>query len=88
MQESAYSAIGTKFQSVTSLELYQLALERHYKPITAMINAWGGRGGGGEKKKKKVTGGGGGGDSRTNQLTELKIFFNKEMYSTQGAHIK
>ena len=88
LQESAYPSIGTKFKSVTSLELYQLALERHYKPITAMINAWGGGGGGGGgEKKKKVTGGGGGGDSRTNQLTELKIFFNKEMYSTQGAHI-
>ncbi len=50
-----------------------------------MINAWGG---GEEKKKKKGTGGGGSGDSRTNQLTELKIFFNKEIYNTEGTHIR
>ena len=75
MQESAYSAIGSKFKSVTSLELYQLPLERHYKPITAMINAWG------EVEK-------GGGDSHTNQLTELKIFHSKELYSPDGTQIK
>ncbi len=85
MQESAYSSIGTKFQSVTSLELFQPALERHYKPITAMINAWGGGGGGEKKKKKKGTSGG---DHFTNQLTELKIFFNKEIYRPDGLHIK
>ena len=42
-----------------------------------MINAWGGRG------EKGVNG-----DSRTNQLTELKIFFNKEIYNTEGTHIR
>ncbi|KAH9395165.1 hypothetical protein TYRP_020921 [Tyrophagus putrescentiae] len=84
LEESAYAAIGTKFQSVTSLELFQPALERHYRPITAMINAWGG--GGGEKKKKKK--GTGSGDISTNQLTELKIFFNKEIYRPDGLHIK
>ncbi|MGE9615853.1 MAG: F-box protein [Solitalea-like symbiont of Tyrophagus putrescentiae] len=94
LEESAYSAIGTKFQSVTSLELFQLPLERHYKPITAMINAWGGRGEEEEKKKgkkkKKVTAGGGDGQisATANQLTELKIFFSKEIYNLEGKHLK
>ncbi len=53
-------------------------MERHYKPITAMINAWGG-------EEKNCTGGG---DSATNQLTELKIFFSKEMYNLEGKDLK
>ena len=49
-----------------------------------MISAWGN--GGEEKKKKKK--GTGSGDNSTNQLTELKIFFNKEIYRPDGLHIK
>ena len=73
-------------------------MERHYKQITAMINAWGeGDGGGeeekkkkGQKKKKEVTAGGGDGQisATANQLTELKIFHSKEMYRPDGTQIK
>ena len=55
-------------------------MERHYKPITAMINAWGGSG-----KEKNGTGGG---DNATNQLIELKIFFSKEIYNLEGTKLK
>ena len=78
------------------MELYQPALERHYKPITATINAWGTGDASGEekkkekKKKKEVTAGGGDGQisATANQLTELKIFHNKEMYRPDGTQIK
>ena len=39
-----------------------------------MINAWG------EVEKGDV--------SRTNQLTELKIFFSKEIYNLEGTELK
>ena len=42
-----------------------------------MINAWGGKG------EKGVDGA-----SNTNQLTDLKIFFSKEVYSTDGVYLK
>ena len=87
-QKSAYAAIGTKFKSVTHLELFQPAMERHYKPITAMINAWGEGDGGEEEKKKKVTAGSEQISATANQLTELKIFHNKEMYRPDGTQIK
>lgn len=41
-QALAFVALGRKFQSVTHLELLQLALERHYKLVVEMIAAWGG----------------------------------------------
>ncbi len=45
-QALAFVALGRKFQSVTHLELLQLALERHYKLVVEMIAAWGAEGGG------------------------------------------
>ena len=36
--------IGIKFKSITHLELYQLAMERHYKSIAQMITSWGAEG--------------------------------------------
>lgn len=46
MEALAFVALGRKFQSVTHLELLQLALERHYKLVVEMIAAWGAEGGG------------------------------------------